>query len=239
MSSSQPPCTLHHLNHSQSLRVLWALEELSPLPYNLEKYERVQGRAPDSLKKVHHLGKSPVLTVEPVPGSAVERKVTVAESRLVINYIAANYSGGVWTPATAEDRFRDEYWAEFANSTLGSTAILALIFGMIPQQSPWIAKPLMGVISKSAVAQIINELKRPFELMEEALTADKPWFAGAKLGVADFNMSWPMDLCTQRGFFDAKKYPKIAEWVKRVHVRPAYQRAIEKGGAYDLKVFGA
>lgn len=238
MSTSHPPCTLHHLDHSQSLRVLWALEELSPLEYNLKLYNRIQGRAPPELKQIYPLGKSPILTVDPVAGSNVTEKITVPESRLVIKYIADNYSNGVWVQDSASDRFRDDYWTEFANNTLGAILMLVMVFDIIPSQSPWVARPLMNVISKGAVTQISAELVKPYELMEAALSESNPWFAGKKLGVADFNMSWPMDMATQRGYFDASKYPKTAEWLKRVHARPAYQRALEKGGKYSLATFG-
>jgi len=190
------------------------------------------------MKEVFPLGKSPILTVDPVANSDVTEKLTIAESRVVIKYIADNYSNGVWIPDTASDRMRDDYWTEFANSTLGSTVMLVMIFDIIPSQSPWLARPLMSVISKSAVVQISGELKRPYELMEAALSESTPWFAGKKLGMADFNMSWPMDLASQRGYFDGAKYPKIKAWLDRVHARPAYKRALQKGGGYNLAAFG-
>lgn len=236
-TSSEPPCTLHHLNHSQSLRVLWCLEELSPLPYNLELYSRIKARAPPELKAIHPLGKSPVLTIEPVAGSSSTKKITIAESRLIIQYIADHYSKGAWTPKTADEKFEDDYWVEFANSTLGPTVAIGMVFDMMPAQSPFLMRPVMNLISMGAVSMIVKELTRPYQLMEEALT-QHPWFSGESIGVADFNMSWPMDLSSQRGFFDETKYPKIAEWLNRVHERPAYKRALEKSGGYDLKMFG-
>lgn len=211
---------------------------MSPLPYNLKLYNRVAGRAPPELKEVFVLGKAPILTVEPVAGSDVTEKITVAESRLIIKYIADNYSDGIWVQDSASDRFRDDYWTEFGNSTLGPTLALMMVFDLMPAQSPWLMKPLMGAIGKGAVGMIGNELKRPFQSMEDALSETTPWFAGKKCGIADFNISWPMDMASQRGYFDGSKYPKVAEWLERVHARPAYQRALEKGGGYDLKTFG-
>jgi len=73
--------------------------------------------------------------------------------------------------------------------------------------------------------------------MEDALSEKQPWFAGNELGLADFVVSWPMDMSEARGYFDAKKFPKVADWLKRIHDRPAYQRAIARGPSYDLVTF--
>lgn len=242
-SASRPPCTLHHLNSSQSLRVLWALEELSPLKYNLKLYKRIKGRAPPELKNVFPLGKSPVLTVDK-PGDAGNMpndRIVIAESRRVIQYIADRYSNGVWTSGqNAKEKEQDEYWAEVANATLGPVLGIALTFDLMPSQTPFFARPLTKVISSTAVPKVVDELVEPFKLMEATLSGrdGAVWFAGPCCGIADFNMSWPMDLASQRGYFDAAKYPAIAAWLNRVHERPAYKRALEKGGDYDLITFG-
>lgn len=231
--------TLHHLNSSQSLRVLWALEELSPLSYNLKLYKRIKGRAPPELKSVFPLGKSPLLTVDS-QGDENDR-IVIAESRRIIQYIADQYSNGIWTSAqTKKERAQDDYYAEFANASLGPILGIALTFDLMPPQTPFFARPLTRALSSTVVHKILEELSEPFKLMEATLSAQEgeAWFAGPNCGIADFNMSWPMDMMSQRGYFDAAKYPALAAWLKRVHARPAYKRALEKGGDYDLVTFG-
>ena len=250
MPSPEP--TLHHLSSSQSLRVLWALEELAAAghPYKLELYSRVAQRAPASLKDIFPLGKSPVLVVPsttingpaPLAHAAGERQdgdFVLAESRMILQYLADEYSDGLWKPSTPEDRMRDTYWAEFANASLGPMLTLCLIFELIPAQSPVFLRGLLGLVMRGIVGKLKVELVPFWELMERALQ-EKEWFAGERLGVADFSMSWQMDLSTQRGWFgdeEERKYPRIKGWVDRVHEREAYKKALEKGGVYDLKTF--
>ncbi|KAE8550014.1 hypothetical protein TMatcc_001082 [Talaromyces marneffei ATCC 18224] len=244
-----PPPTLHHLSSSSSLRVLWALEELflsSGLEYNLKNYKRVKGRAPEDLKTVFPLGKSPVLEIpgvnlfRPLPflhddsSNNNEIKTIMTESRLILQLLSDKYSNGEWVPETAEDKERDSYFLEFANSSLTGVVNSILYFEIIPTMSPWLVRPLMSAIF-NPIAKILKQGLDPhFDLMERALSDEKPWFSGSKIGLADFTLTFPMDTAVQRQFLDEKKYPKLAGWVKRVHDRPAYQNALKKGGSYDL-----
>src|SRR6187549_2729241 len=75
--------TVHHLNNSRSQRVLWLLEELA-LPYEIVKYERDRQTmlAPPSLRAIHPLGKSPVIT---------DGDATLAESGAILEYLVETY----------------------------------------------------------------------------------------------------------------------------------------------------
>jgi len=246
-TTSTPVPILHHLASSQSMRVLWALEELSAsngLEYEVKNYERVKKRAPPELKKIFPLGKSPILEVRgvdnyywPEGASAKEgTRTVVAESRLILQYISDQFSNGIWTPSDVKDKGRDTYWQEFANSTLAGVAFRVMIMDLVPRNSPFLARPLMYAIFTPIARLFEKDLPVYFDLMEKTLAADesKPWFAGKQLGLADFNMSWPMDLVTQCGYFPAEKYPHLAAWLNRVHEREAYKKAREKSGLYDL-----
>lgn len=240
--------TLHHLESSQSLRILWALEELvaaSPsFTYKLEKYSRIKGRAPKELQSVYYLGLSPILVVEPAPrgSSPDEERTVVAESRLILQYLADHYSDGLWEPQSKKDRVRNNYFQEFSNASLGPKVASVLQYDIVPAHVPFILRPLASPVFNGLASYIRKDLVRPFQLMEDALatTAEassgerRLWFAGDKIGLADFCLSWPMDACEQRGYFDAEKYPKVAAWLSRVHERDAYVKAREKGGSYDL-----
>jgi glutathione S-transferase len=137
----------------------------------------------------------------------------------------------------ANDKRRNEYWQEFAGATLTPKVDFVMLFDIIPPHMPWFVRPLVRAFC-NGVANVYKEmLVRPFKLMEDALSEERPWFAGERLGQADLLMSWPMDMAFQRGYFDVSLYPKVAEWLKRVHERPAYKRALEKGGSYNLITF--
>jgi glutathione S-transferase len=239
-SSTLGPPTLHHLNSSQSFRVLWALEELAgaddSFKYNLKNYKRQRGRAPLELQKIYPLGKSPILEILPVEGLNQER-IVVTESRLILQFLADNYSNGIWDTQTPQDAQRNNYYQEFSNCSFAPKVDFVMIFDIIPSAGPWIVRPLASAVFSPIANMFKKDLVGPLELMESALSVEKPWFAGQNLGLADFCLTWPMDHASQRGYFEAVKYPKVAEWHKRVKERPAYKRALEKGGVYDMTKF--
>ncbi|KAH8691427.1 hypothetical protein BGW36DRAFT_52274 [Talaromyces proteolyticus] len=240
-----PAPILHHLSSSQSMRVLWALEELAiqhGLEYSVKYYKRQQGRAPAELKQIFPLGKSPILEIPGVEvyrplkfvGSSGEiKKTLITESRLILQFLSDKYSSGEWLP-NDEDKDRDIFFQEFANSTLSVIIDRITYFQIIPAKSPWIAKPLLYLIFNPIASMFRKNVDEPFELMERALSDDKPWFSGKDLGLADLNMIWPIDSAHQKKYLDEKKYPKLAKWLTKIHERQAYQSALEKGGSYDL-----
>lgn len=231
-----PGLTLHHLSSSQSLRILWALEELN-LPYTLKTYTRQRGSAPVELSSVFPLGNAPILEIGDVSGLTYPKPGTMTESRLILQYLADTYANGAWTPKAPQEKLRNNYWQEFAGTSLSPNIDQILVFDIVPPNVPWIIRPFIRAFC-NAVADVRKPgLEKRFVLMEEALSEDAPWFAGKDLGLADFCLSWPMDMAAQRGYFDEKKYPRVAKWLKTIHERPAYKRAIEKGPSYNLVTF--
>lgn len=102
---------------------------------------------------------------------------------------------------------------------------------------PFGIKHFAGLFSWPFKNHFLNDIKLYYQYMEDALSDEKPWFGGKKRGLADFNMIFGMDMASQRGYFDGKKYPKVQGWLDRIHALPAYKRALEKGGKYNLKSF--
>jgi glutathione S-transferase len=237
--------TLYHLSSSQSLRVLWALEELKEANgtrYNLKKYARVKSLAPKELESIHPLGKSPILTVEPIsktvtPNDSGSNKKTLIESRLILLFIADNYANGLWNPKSAASRERDLFFQEFANSTVRSKVDFTLLFDVIPSHVPFLVRPIARLLVSPVVTVMKQGLPPIYQVLEDALGEETPWFAGEKIGLADFNMSWSMDVAKERGYFDAGKFPKLNAWHEKVKQRPAYMRAVEMGPSYDLVNF--
>jgi glutathione S-transferase len=219
--------TVHHLNNSRSQRVLWLLEELG-LPYEIKKYERDPKTmlAPLSLQKVHPLGKSPVIT---------DDGVTVAESGAVIEYLVERYGNGRLAPAIGSpERLRWRYWLHFAEGSAMPPLLLKLIFDRIPKSSmPFFVKPIArGISAKVLAAMVDPNLKRQLDFMEGELGKSE-WFAGDEFSAADIQMSFPIEAASHRAGLDASR-PKLMSFLKRIHARPAYKKALERGGPYSF-----
>ena len=219
--------TVHHLNNSRSQRVLWLLEELG-LPYEIKKYERDAKTmlAPASLREVHPLGKSPVIT---------DDGVTVAESGAIIEYLVERYGNGRLAPAIGtSERLRWRYWLHFAEGTAMSPLLLKLIFEKIPQSPmPFFVRPIArGICAKVLAMMVEPNLKRQLDFMEAEL-GRSDWFAGDEFSAADIQMSFPVEASAQRAGLDASR-PRLMDFLKRIHARPAYKKALARGGPYSF-----
>jgi len=218
---------VHHLNNSRSQRVLWLLEELG-LPYEIKFYQRDPNTmlAPPSLRAVHPLGKSPVVT---------EDGATLAESGAIIEYLLERHGNGRFIPpAGTPERLRFTYWLHYAEGSAMSPLLLNLIFRRLPTQPmPFFVKPVVRGLSQKVLATFVGpQLKTHFDYIESEL-GKSTWFAGNDFTAADIQMSFTLEAGKARGVVGDSR-PRINAWLDRIHARPAYQRALQKGGPYDL-----
>ncbi len=218
---------VHHLNNSRSQRVLWLLEELG-LAYEVKRYQRDAKTmlAPPELRAVHPLGKSPVIQ---------DGQVTLAESGAIIEYLVARHANGRLIPAAGTpERLRYTYWMHFAEGTAQPPLLLKLIFDRIEKgPMPFFVRPVARAIAKRAKSSFVQpNIDRNLDFMESEL-AKSDWFAGAEFSAADVQMSFPLEAARMRGGLD-EKHPRLMSFLERIHARPAYGRAIDKGGAYAL-----
>jgi glutathione S-transferase len=219
--------TVHHLNNSRSQRVLWLLEELG-LPYEIKKYERDAKTmlAPPALMKVHPLGKSPVIT---------DDGVTVAESGAIVEYLVERHGNGrLAPPIGTPQRLQWRYWLHFAEGSAMPPLLLKLIFDKVAESPmPFFVKPIArGISAKVQAMMVTPNLKRQLDFMEGELGKSE-WFAGDEFSAADIQMSFPLEAAAQRAGLDASR-PKLMAFLTRIHARPAYQRALERGGPYSF-----
>ena len=219
--------TLHHLENSRSQRVLWLLEELG-LPYEVRRYARDPKTmyAPPELERVHPLGKSPVVT---------DGDVTVAESGAIVEYLLdAHGAGRLRPPPGTPERRRFTYWLHFAEGSAMPPLLMKLVFDKVRSAPvPFFVKPIVrGIADKVTSSFIAPNIERQLKFMEAEL-ADRPWFAGAEFTAADVQMSFPLEAAAARGGLDAR-YPRLHDWLARIHARRAYQRALGVGGPYTL-----
>ena len=221
--------TVHHLETSRSQRVLWLLEELG-VPYELKLYKRDPRTrlAPPELKQVHPLGKSPVIT---------DGDLVVAESGAILEYLTETYgnqaggdlAGLLATPGTPEQR-QLRFWMHYAEGSLMNWLVMKLVFRSIPMQPmPFFVKPIARQLCQKVQAKLIDpNLKTSMDFIESHL-GKHTWFAGEQLSLADFQMSFAVAALLARSDA-ARQCPKIAAWLARIEARPAYQRALAKGG---------
>jgi glutathione S-transferase len=217
---------VHHLNNSRSQRVLWLLEELG-VPYEVKRYERDPKTmlAPPSLLAVHPLGKSPVITDGPV---------TIAESGAIVEYLIERFGGGrmIPPPGTAERR-RYLYWLHYAEGSAMPPLLLKLVFDRLASAPmPWpVSAIARGIAARVKSAYIAPQLKLHLDFMESELARDT-WFAGPEFTAADVQMSFPLEAAVARAGLDASR-PRLIGFLESIHARPAYQRALQRGGPYD------
>ena len=219
--------TVHHLNNSRSQRVLWLLEELG-VPYEVKRYERDAQTmlAPAALKAVHPLGKSPVIT---------DDGTTVAESGAIVEYIVERYSQGRLAPKPGTpERLRYTYWLHYAEGSAMPPLVMKLVFTRLKSAPmPFFIRPIARTIADRALSGFVEpQIKLHLDYLEGEL-GKSPWFAGADFTAADVQMSFPLEAAAARGGLDAAR-PKLIDFLARIHARPAYQRALEKGGRYEL-----
>lgn len=217
--------TVHHLNNSRSQRVLWLLEELG-LPYEIKFYKRDAKTmlAPPELKAIHPLGKSPVIT---------DNGRVIAETGAIIDYIIETYGNGRLVPAKGSDEhLHYTYWLHYAEGSAMTPLLLKLIFTAIPRNAPGLMRGFVNGIMKTAQARISDpQIRMHIDYWQDELTKSE-WFTGANFTAADIMMSFPLEAAAQRG--NARARPKVAAFLDRIHARPAYKTALEKGGPYDF-----
>ena len=217
--------TVHHLNNSRSQRVLWLLEELD-VPYEIKRYQRMSNMlAPPELRAVHPLGKSPVVTDD---GN------TIAESGAIVEYLVGTYGNGRLVPADkTPERLRYTYWLHYAEGSAMSPLLLTFLFTMLPKRSPLLIRPIVRKVCDTALSTLVTpQLKQHMAFWESELSKSS-WFAGSEFTAADIQMSFPLEGAAAAGGLE-HGHPKAMEFLARIHARPAYRRALEAGGPYEV-----
>jgi glutathione S-transferase len=216
---------VHHLENSRSHRVLWLLEELG-VEYEIKPYGRDKAtmRAPPSLREVHPLGKSPVIT---------DGAVTLAESGAIIEYLVERHRSVEMAPAhNTPEYVRYIYWLHYAEGSAMPPLLLKLIFDRIEHAAmPFFARPIARSIARRVKSELVEpELTAHLNFLESELGKSR-WFAGDAFTAADIQMSYPIEAAIARASLDASR-PNLMAFMDRIHERPAYRQAVERGGGY-------
>lgn len=219
--------TVHHLENSRSQRVLWLLEELG-CEYEIKRYERdpKTSLAPAELKAVHPLGKSPVIS---------DGDTVVAESGAIVEYLVDRFGGSSMRPeADTPEYLQYRYWLHYAEGTLAPLLVMSLIFRRIETAPmPFFIRPIAkGISAKVKQSYLGPNLDANLQFMEQHLQAHA-WFAGDSFTAADVMMSFGLEAAATRSGMQ-QNYPALAKMLHTMQARPAYQRALERGGPYSL-----
>ena len=203
------------------------LEELE-LPYEVKRYARDPKTmlAPAALRAIHPLGKSPVITDE---------GLALAESGAIIEYLVERYgTGRLVPPAGSPQRLRYTYWLHYAEGSAMPPLLLKLVFTQVPRAPmPALIRPIVRRIADGVRTKFVEpQIKLHLDYLEGELGKTK-WFAGDDFTAADIQMSFPAEGAASRGGLDASR-PRLWEFLARIHERPAYRRALERGGPYAL-----
>lgn len=206
---------VHHLNNSRSQRILWLMEELG-LDYEVRRYEREPSMvAPAALRRIHPLGKSPIVEDD----DATLGRLVLVETGAICEYLV-DKAGGAMRPPQA-DRLALLRYRQFLHYAEGS--VMPVLFALLVVSKV----PLIG---KYAAGRVRSTLKVHLDYIEAELST-RPWFAGDAISAADVMMSFPLEAIMSRKVM-AGDFPAIGDWLERIHSRPAYRKALDKGGAY-------
>ena len=220
---------VHHLNNSRSQRVLWLLEELGQ-PYEVVRYQRDPKTmlAPEALRAVHPLGKSPVVELE---GRRLVESGAIVEA-LVERFDTAHALSPAPGDADEDERLRYRQWLHYAEGSAMPPLLLALVFSRIRgAPMPFFVRPVARGIADKAMQRFVGpQLKTHLGYIENELGAYR-WFASDRFTAADIQMSFPLEAAVARA--GAHVGPNIHSFVERIRARPAYQRALAAGGPFE------
>ena len=202
--------TVHHLNNSRSQRVLWLLEEIG-LDYDIVRYQRDAKTMlpPASLRRIHPLGKSPVIEDGPL---------RLAETGAIVDYLVGRYGENLAPPESVEACWRYRYWLHYAEGSAMPPLLMKLIVNKL------------GPLGWPARRYVEGQIALHLDYLENEL-AGRSWFVADAFSAADVMMSFPLEVATARGGLNAAR-PNLTSFLERIHARPAYQRALSRGGRY-------
>lgn len=215
--------TLHHLEKSQSIRILWLLEELGA-PYEIKLYDRDPKTmlAPAEYKAVSPLGTAPVIT---------EDQVTLAETNAIMDYILDRYDDGRLRPAPGSaERVRYLFWFHAAQGSLQPLLTSKFVLGAMNTRAPFLIRPIARTLTGAVNKAFFGPRLEAFLREAERTLSLSTWFAGEQLTAADIVIAYSLELATHRAGLDRETYPNIFRFVEQVNAYPSYQRAMEKDG---------
>ncbi|MBB1303339.1 glutathione S-transferase [Pseudoalteromonas sp. SR44-8] len=202
---------LHHLNKSRSKRIIWLLEELD-VDYEIVAYQRNSETflAPDELKAIHPLGKSPVIE---------DNGQIIAESGAITDYLISKYGNGKFAPSRDSKDYIDyQQWLHFAESS----AILPLLLKMFVKKDGAKTQFLEGY-ADAETAKVISYFNDRLE--------GKRYLVGDSLTGADFMMSFIVEIVKDAG--QLAHFKNLVKYDEQLQTHEKFHSANELEAKYD------
>ena len=219
--------TLHHLEYSQSFRVLWMLEELQT-PYDLVVYDRDERTmaAPDAYKSLSPLGTAPVMTCG---------DLALSESSAIMEFILDRTPEQSLRPGPdSPDRTRYLFWWHAAQGSMMPLQLMKTVTTISQKRLPFFMKPFVKLYTKGLDELFIQPRMTRILAMAEKDLATAPWFGGQHLSAADFLIAYNMIVGAERDMINDADHPRCMEWVARMKALPSFARATEKDGRESM-----
>ena len=196
--------TLHALKYSRASRVLWLLSDLGQTCARVD-YDRTESfRAPEQLKQVHPLGKSPVIEDE---------GEMIAESATILRYVAAKYGDTRHTPQQGTpDYWWHEALLDYVEASFAEVALPAIL-------ASFQGKP----VPKEALATLTQHLDYLTDIL-----GDGPLMFGTRPMLADIQLSYLMALLAE---FDLlSDHPDLKTYWDTLTQQPGYIATLDAVG---------
>ncbi|KAK4237920.1 hypothetical protein C8A03DRAFT_34114 [Achaetomium macrosporum] len=248
----QAKVKLHWLNGSRAQSTLWLLEELQ-IPYEVQIYHRQQNMlAPPELRKIHPLGKSPVITITS-PASA--EPIVLAESAFIVQYLCDHFAKGKtlvpqrWKDGQenevggeTEEWMRYQYLLYYIEGSFMVTVFLHFILsGLGGNSVPFLIRPITAFIANQIIGMLVfPNMKRHFAMMEQFLATSPgsgDYMCGRNLTGADIMLSYPL-IAGKEGAFDSmgkwekgsfqETFPRLHAYIERLANQPGWKRSVDK-----------
>ncbi|SMN22853.1 similar to Saccharomyces cerevisiae YIR038C GTT1 ER associated glutathione S-transferase capable of homodimerization [Maudiozyma saulgeensis] len=224
--------TLHYLDKSRAFRVLWLLEHLG-LEYNVVPYVRENNRAPEELKKIHPLGRSPILEIK---DEQTGKTKIVTESGYIFQYILENYDQEkILSLKDPEQAEQVQYYLHYAEGSLQPPLLMEYVYSLAAQSpGPFPLSYLVrGVLDKISGAYSRGEVKNQIDYLETEVSKNEGYFVGGQFSAADILLSFPLQMAFLRGFAQAKDYPHIKKWLESITSEKSYSAAKDSAAQYE------
>ncbi|MEO6277156.1 glutathione binding-like protein, partial [Roseateles sp.] len=137
-------------------------------------------------------------------------------------------------PTAEQDLLNYRYFMHFAEGSAMPPLVMKLVFNKVKRAPmPFFVKPIAKGIADKVLGSFVQpNIDAQLKFVEGELSA-RPWFAGAEFSAADVQMSFAAEAWAARSGA-IEQYPKLKDFLARIHARPAYKKALERGGPYDL-----
>lgn len=215
---------LHYLQYSRAFRILWALEELEIKNYQIRLYKRQPSlAAPDELKAIHPLGKSPILQ---------DDQQILAESAVILEMLQQRYDQAHQFKPNADDQdnaYQYLYWMHYAEGSLMPLLVFQLVMSNVPSHVPFVIRPIAKKVCDGVKTGFLQPRLKDHIAYIENYLAKHDYFAG-QFSFADIQMAFPLQAMSKRTQFDI---PHIRAFLARIQQREAFQRAQEKDAHYQ------